>query len=151
MAVLVRRDHPLASKKLPLGLGDLADHAGILFQDAYGARQRLRFAESSEGIELRSVITTNSYGVAHRFARAGIGYALSSLSPEDHQDPGVVSLPLDSKVLGDGVSCLMSRRDRDLSPAANALLEHLARQFGALGPVADQGRTSGRNSSSITS
>ena len=127
---IVHRRHPLASLGRPLLLSDLADHPGAAMFDSFGLRQQVKAAEISEQVQLRQVLTTNSFKVLWQFAGAGLGYALMAArtsSAQAHHLPEVAVLPMANPILNSSSLQVMTRAGRHLSPAARSLLDHFVK------------------------
>lgn len=135
---VVHHGHPLAALKRPLRLSDLLDYPGAAAFDSFGVRQQVKAAEISEQVQLRNVLTSNSFKVLWQFAGAGLGYALlaartpvGSRVPAGVHLPEVVALPMANPLLNRASMHVMTRVGRHLSPAAHTLLAHVMQRMAA--------------------
>ncbi len=76
----VHKDHPLARKRRPLTLADLAPHQGASLTESFGVRKHIEAAELEEHITLNHMLTTNSFKVLWEFAAMGLGYIMTPRS-----------------------------------------------------------------------
>lgn len=123
----VLESHPLARLGRPLDLQDLLPYSGATLHRTFGVRQHIEAAEISEGVRLRSLLTTSSFSALGHFVAAGLGYALCtrmSLWSQLH-DTHVVALPMKNPLLYQGQVQIVSRQGRVLSPAAARLLRQI--------------------------
>lgn len=116
--------HPLAQLQGPLELADLLPYAGAALHTAFGVRQHIEAAELSEGIRLRSILTTTSFVALGHYVTAGLGYALCMRIKgwQELTDKRIVSLPMKNPLLSHGKLRVVSRQGHALSPAAARLM-----------------------------
>jgi DNA-binding transcriptional LysR family regulator len=127
---IMHRSHPLARMDRPLQLSDLLDYPGAAMLDTFGVRQHIQAAEISEQVQLRNVLTTSSFKVLWQFARAGLGYALttaSALVTSRINMPDVVALPMANPILNRTSMHVMTRVGRHLSPTVHSLVDHFVK------------------------
>ncbi len=129
--VHVRKDHPLARKRRPLTLADLAPHQGASLTASFGVRKHIEAAELEEHITLNHTLTTNSFKVLWEFAAMGLGYIMTprSVPLKGAQFKELVSLPLANPVLNNSQIHIITRAGRPLSPVADRMLRHVMKAF----------------------
>ncbi|WP_011300418.1 LysR family transcriptional regulator [Cupriavidus necator] len=129
--VHVRRDHPLARRRKPLTLADLAPHQGASLTESFGVRKHIEAAEIEEHITLNHMLTTNSFKVLWEFAAMGLGYIMTprSVALKGPQFADLVSLPLANPILNNSRIHIITRAGRPLSPVADRMLRHVMKAF----------------------
>ncbi|TGD94687.1 LysR family transcriptional regulator [Methylobacterium nonmethylotrophicum] len=127
--LLVRTDHPLAAHPGPVRLADLAGHRLGAMHPATGIRQIVAAAEREEGVRLEPALTTGSIGVLKQFVASGAGVTLlpAFCAAQEVADGTLAVLPLADPGLNAVEARIVTRRGRQLAPAAAKLLQHLAR------------------------
>ncbi|MFC4522296.1 LysR family transcriptional regulator [Cupriavidus pinatubonensis] len=129
--VHVRKDHPLARRRKPLTLADLAPHQGASLTESFGVRKHIEAAEIEEHITLNHMLTTNSFKVLWEFAAMGLGYIMTprSVALKGPQFADLVSLPLANPILNNSRIHIITRAGRPLSPVADRMLRHVMKAF----------------------
>lgn len=129
--VHVHKDHPLARKRKPLTLADLAPHQGASLTESFGVRKHIEAAEIEEHITLNHMLTTNSFKVLWEFAAMGLGYIMTprSVALKGAQFADLVSLPLANPILNNSRIHIITRTGRPLSPVADRMLRHVMKAF----------------------
>ncbi|CAG2151115.1 LysR family transcriptional regulator [Cupriavidus numazuensis] len=128
---VLRKDHPLARKRKPLTLADLAPHQGASLTESFGVRKHIEAAEIEEHITLNHMLTTNSFKVLWEFAAMGLGYIMTprSVALKGAQFADLVSLPLANPILNNSRIHIVTRTGRPLSPVADRMLRHVMKAF----------------------
>ena len=124
--VIVHKEHPLCNIQRPLYLSDLCTYDGATLHEHFGLRQFIQQAEKDESIQLQFSLTTSSYRALWQFAYAKLGYILSGTSfAATYQMTDLAILPLANPIFNSCGIETITRSGKYLSPAANALLQHL--------------------------
>lgn len=126
---LLLAGHPLTRIGRPLKLADLAPYPGATLRRGFGIRQHIEAAEISEGIRLKSLLTTTSFHAIGQFVAAGLGYALSTRPALAIEREDMLALPMDNPILHQGCMHVISKHGRLLSPAASELLRMIVRDL----------------------
>jgi Transcriptional regulator len=123
----VLESHPLAKFTGPLDLQDLLPYPGATLHRTFGVRQHIEAAEVSEGVRLRSILTTSSFTALGYFVAAGLGYALFTRMTNWPQlaHARLVAVPMKNPLLSHGKAHIVSRQGRVLSPAAARLMRQI--------------------------
>lgn len=129
---LVLAKHPLTRLGRPLKLADLLPYPGATLRRGFGVRQHIEAAEISEGIRLKSSLTTTSFHAIGHFVAAGLGYALSTRPALAVEREDMVALPMDNPILHRGCMHVISKHGRLLSPAPSELLRMIVHDLTSL-------------------
>lgn len=123
----VLESHPLAQLTGPLDLQELLPYPGATLHRTFGVRQHIEAAEVSEGVRLRSMLTSSSFVALGHFVAAGLGYALFTRMSNWPQlaHARLVTLPMKNPLLSRGQAHVVSRQGRALSPAATRLMRQI--------------------------
>jgi DNA-binding transcriptional LysR family regulator len=131
------RSHPLAQLGRPLRLADLAPYPGASVHRSFGIRQHIEAAEISEGARLNFSFTAASFDAISHFVSAGLGYALAShLVMTPANAARVIALPMKNALLYRGRTHVISRKGRNLPPAAANLLQVIVTDMKCLASLA---------------
>jgi len=147
LCAIVRPDHPLARQGRRPRLAELRDYPVAQMYGTYGVRQLIEVAEQTERIRLKPTLMTNSMLILKHFVSAGQGVMMlpAFAMLRDIEAGALVALPIDHPFLSSAEAHLVTRTRRQLSGAANQLLQLLAstmktfRAPGARGATAAQG------------
>lgn len=126
--LIVRTDHPLTSHDGPISLQDLANYPLALLSAGTGVRQRLALAEQAAGVVLSPRLNTSSLEMLRKFVRDGHGVTLlPSFAIDSESATGLLeALPVQSEILANSQSQVITRIGRALPAAAVELLRFLA-------------------------
>ena len=125
-AVIARAEHPLAGRR-GLSLEDVADQAWILPEPGSVLRDRLiaRFAELGLSPPLNVVQTTSLPVTTSLLRTTDMVAALPQAVVQPYCDTGVLTVLIEDIGVEIGSFGIVTRRDRELSPGAQAMLAAL--------------------------
>lgn len=128
VCLLVSRNHPLASERLPITLADVMRFPIGLMPASFGLRQIIQMLEFSEKIRLTPALTTNSLSVLRRFVRGGYGVTfMPAFATCNEIDTGeLVALDIANPILASTEARAIVRLGRPLPTASNKLLTQIA-------------------------
>jgi DNA-binding transcriptional LysR family regulator len=94
---------------------------------SYGVRQLIEVAEHAEQLRLTPTLTTNSMLIMKHFAMAGLGLMMLPAFAMSREIAAgqLVALPIDDPFLSSAEAHIVTRQGRQLSGAANQLLQLL--------------------------
>lgn len=119
--LVCRRDHPLAKVKAPR-LEDLASHPFVHLSRNSSVRQHIE--QASFPLQMASVMELDQVSTVAGMVRAGLGVTVvPSLTLFHFEHADLVSRPLATPI--ERHIFIVHRKDRSLSSAARALLEHI--------------------------
>ena len=124
--LLVAADHPLARRRDPPSLSDIAPLPLISYRDYSHSGTRLEELLRGRVAEPRVVFRSDDNGAVQGMVGAGLGVALVPALAVDTRDRAVVALRL-TEAVPPRVLCLVWHRDRYRSPAARAFADAAAR------------------------
>jgi DNA-binding transcriptional LysR family regulator len=127
--VVVAPDHPLGRSERPLPTAALEPYAFIGFYPGTITREAIDQHLASAGIRPRVTFESSLIDVSRRLASSGLGVAILPRSTVREVGAPVVMRSLRPKLTR--AVTLVWRRDRNLSPAASALLDHVRRAAAA--------------------
>lgn len=127
LALVCRKDHPLAARR-QLRWADLEGHAVITVRPGYGIRPLVDGAAAQAGVLLDVVNEVSFLSTALWMVECGLGAAVMP-SAYARGGRGLLVRKLHAPVVTRDIS-LVTKRDRSLSPAAQALVEVVAAELG---------------------
>lgn len=128
---LVPHDHPLAKRKAPLALRDLAAHPLVTYRSSNGRHSSLERAFAAQGLAPNLVCTTCDADVIKANVRAGIGVGLvASVAVQDADRADLVELEV-SPLLPSCTTWIVLKRGDAIPKRVQALIELLAPNGGA--------------------
>ncbi|MCX8566856.1 MAG: DNA-binding transcriptional regulator, LysR family [Glomeribacter sp. 1016415] len=128
--ILVNNAHPLAKKRKGV-LSDIAVYPIVQPPSHYNIQKIIQKLEHSEKIKLIPAFTSDSISARKKAAIAGHGGVLISSFAARHEIQANLLVPfeIDHPAFTSMEACLIVRRGRPLSPAANQLLNLIATKF----------------------
>lgn len=122
---------PLFGSTEAVTLHQLSEYSIVLMHEAYGTRQLVDAAMLLDRVRLAPAITTNSLSVLKRLVASGQTYTLlSPIAVAAELELGeLAAIPVENALLSNSEAHLITRVGRQLSPAANRLLQHLSAQM----------------------
>ena len=123
LVVVAGPDHPLAASERPLPSAALEAQAFIGFYPGSATREAIDGRLAADGVRPRLAFESSAVDVVRRLASHGLGLAILPRSTV-----GEVGSPVTIRSLRPKLTCgirLVWRRERERSPAAKALLEHV--------------------------
>lgn len=125
---VVGKNFPLLGKKSSVTLAELAPYPLAMTHSAYGTRQLFDAAMMMEKVWLTPMITTNSFSLLKHFVKSELGFTLvprfAAAAEIDGEE--LFCIPVDNPLLLDAEAHLITRTGRQLSTAANRLLQHFS-------------------------
>lgn len=128
--LVCRRDHPLAGGAGPVSWDALSGHAFLGLARDTGIRPLLESVEALPDSLRQPRVEVSNIATLEGMLRAGVGIsALPELAVPEGRDGDVVFRPLTTPELTRSV-CLISRRGRSLSPAAQSMRDMIVARLG---------------------
>ncbi|MBG7619409.1 LysR family transcriptional regulator [Herbaspirillum sp. AP02] len=133
MYAIVGRQFPLLGKVESVTLRELAAYPMALTHLAYGTRQLVEAATLIEKTRLTPTITTNSIAILKHFVKSELGFTLLPLFAVTTELAAreLFAIPVRNTLLARSEAHLITRTGRQLSTAANRLLQHLSTRMKA--------------------
>ncbi|ADJ62475.1 LysR family transcriptional regulator [Herbaspirillum seropedicae] len=133
MYAIVGRQFPLLGKVESVTLRELAGYPMALTHLAYGTRQLVEAATLIEKTRLTPTITTNSIAILKHFVKSELGFTLLPLFAVTTELAAreLYAIPVRNALLARSEAHLITRTGRQLSTAANRLLQHLSTRMKA--------------------
>jgi len=133
MYAIVGRQFPLLGKVESVTLRELAAYPMALTHLAYGTRQLVEAATLIEKTRLTPTITTNSIAILKHFVKSELGFTLLPLFAVTTELAAreLYAIPVRNTLLTRSEAHLITRTGRQLSTAANRLLQHLSTRMKA--------------------
>jgi DNA-binding transcriptional LysR family regulator len=130
LTMLVNKCHPLVHRKSS-NLTEIISYPFILPPPSYAIGKIIRSVERSENIQLTPAFISDSNIARKQAAIAGRGGALMSAfaARQEIQAGQLIPVAIDHPAFASMKACLIVRRGRLLSPAANQLLRLIAGRF----------------------
>ena len=127
LCAIVSPGHPLARQPHRPKLGELRDYPIAQMYGSYGVRQLIEVAEHAEQLRLAPTLMTNSMLIMKHFAMAGLGVMMLPAFAMSREIAAgqLVALPIDHPFLASAEAHIVTRQGRQLSGAANQLLQLL--------------------------
>lgn len=127
LCAVTKPDHPITLLGRRVRISDLADYDLGLLPGNFGIRQTLLHAEDDEHVMLAPKLVTNSNHALERFALEWDGVIVSpAFGLRDRiTDGDLVATEFEESYLRAAEAQLLTRRGRQLPPAASALLQSL--------------------------
>ena len=127
ICVVVHEDHPLTKLGKNPQLTDVFQCPLGLLHESFGGRQITDFIARSENIELRPVLTANSYNVIRFFVSLGKGVFIMPYRPSPQRElkNNLQALILDYATVVTSQTQVITRADRHLTIATRTLLNML--------------------------
>lgn len=125
LMVAVHAEHPLAKGKGPIRASDLAQYPLAVKFGSYGVRQLIQNLEAREGVRFKISLQTNSNRVIRDFVGLGYGAGLLSATGADLAGTRLLLKRVDSDILNNIPSHVITRAGRRLPLAARHLLKFL--------------------------
>lgn len=131
MHAVVSPEFPLVGKVQSITLQDLLPYPLALTHPEHGTRRLVDAAMLLDRVRLTPTITTNSASILKLFAMSNLGFTfLTRIAVAPELEAGtLVALPVENKLLQSPEAHLVTRVGRQLSPAANRLLQRLGTQM----------------------
>lgn len=125
--LIVPPEHPLLACPEPLSLAEVTKWPLAMIDNCTGMRQMLNLVAQQERVHFAPRLRTNSVSVLKNFVRSGIGVTfMPELTVmEELQRGDICLIPLRHTVLGSARAQIASRKERELTVAVQACLEHL--------------------------
>jgi DNA-binding transcriptional LysR family regulator len=128
MHAIVSPTFSLVGKVESVTLHDLLSYPVALTHPEHGTRRLVDAAMLVDKVRLTPAITTNSVAVLKLFAKSNLGFTFLtpiSIAPEIAAGE-LVALPVENRLLQSPEAHLITRAGRQLSPAANRLVQRLS-------------------------
>ncbi len=128
ICMLVNKNHPLADKQ-KITFSEVANYPIALPPLTFILRDIIRSVESSEKIQLKPGIISDSITVRKKFANIGHGATLMSplAASQEIKAGQLIALAIDHPTFSSSLEfCLIAKASRQSSPATNRLFELLA-------------------------
>jgi DNA-binding transcriptional LysR family regulator len=131
VALLVRRDHPLALRGTPATIDDLLTWPLALMPSTFGIGHLAKMLAFAENVEIRATLTTNSVTALKRFVAAGNfatligGFAAS----RETQAGELVTVPIDHALFQGTKARVLVKSGRPLVAAAHELLDWILQRM----------------------
>lgn len=127
MYAVVGPHFPLLGKE-KVTLTDLASYPMAMTHSVYGTRQLFNAAMMMEKVWITPVITTNSFVLLNHFVKSELGFTLVPKFAVQHEldQKELFIIPVDNSLLANSEAHLITRTGRQLSTAANRLLQHFS-------------------------
>jgi DNA-binding transcriptional LysR family regulator len=131
MHAVVSPEFPLVGKARSVTLQDLLPYSLALTHPEHGTRRLVDAAMLLDKVRLTPTITTNSAFILKLFAMSNLGFTfLTRISVAPELEAGTLAaLPVENSLLQSPEAHLVTRVGRQLSPAANRLLQRLSAQM----------------------
>lgn len=128
---IVGPQFPLSGTARAVTLQELSEYSIALMHEAYGMRQLVEAAMMLDRVRLMPVVTTNSLAVLKRLVSSGQAYTLlSPISVAAELELGeLATITVENALLRNSEAHLITRVGRQLSPAANRLLQYFSNQM----------------------
>jgi DNA-binding transcriptional LysR family regulator len=120
LAVIVSRNHPLASKRGPVTLTDLRDER-LIARPGSALSEALQQATGAHGFAPHVAIETSDFRLVYPFVAAGLGLAVVPRSAVEYNNDEVALLPIGPVPITRTVA-LAWATDRYLTPAMRGFL-----------------------------
>ena len=133
MYAIVGRQFPLLGKVESVTLRELAAYPMALTHLAYGTRHLVEASTLIETTRLTPTITTNSIAILKHFVKSELGFTLLPLFAVTTELAAreLYAIPVRNTLLTRSEAHLITRTGRQLSTAANRLLQHLSTRMKA--------------------
>jgi DNA-binding transcriptional LysR family regulator len=131
MHAIVAPDFPLAGKFGSVTLQDLLPYPLALTHPEHGTRRLVEAAMLLDRVRLTPALTTNSVTLLKLFITNNLGFTfLARIAVAPELEAGqLMAIPVENRLLQSPEAQLITRVGRQLSPAANRLLQRLAAQI----------------------
>ncbi|MBP0639099.1 LysR family transcriptional regulator [Cupriavidus sp. AcVe19-6a] len=131
MHAVVAPDFPLAGKLGSVTLQDLLPYPLALTHPEHGTRRLVEAAMLLDRVRLTPALTTNSVTLLKLFITNNLGFTfLTRIAVAPELEAGqLTTIPVENRLLQSPEAQLITRVGRQLSPAANRLLQRLATQI----------------------
>lgn len=132
MYAVVGPNFPLLGKE-KVTLSDLVPYPLAMTHSVYGTRQILNAAMMMEKVWMTPVITTNSFILLNHFVKSELGFTLvpKFAVQQELDQKELFIIPVDNSLLINTEAHLITRTGRQLSTAANRLLQHFSAKMKA--------------------
>lgn len=116
--------HPLAQRKRPILVSDLADYPLATMPPAFGLGQIIQILSFTENIQLKTAFTSNSLSVLKHFVRSGDGVTLIGEYGVMHElsRQELIAIPVQHPLFESAKTRLLVREGRPLGAAAEEML-----------------------------
>jgi DNA-binding transcriptional LysR family regulator len=131
MHAIVSPEFPLVGKVQSVTLHDLLPYPLALTHPEHGTRRLVDAAMLLDKVRFTPAITTNSATILKLFAKSNLGFTFLTpiaIAPELAAGE-LVAIPVENSLLQSPEAHLVTRAGRQLSPAANRLLQRLTAQM----------------------
>lgn len=127
VCLLVSRNHPLASERVPITLADAMRYPIGLMPESFSLRRIIEMLEISEKLRITPVLTTNSVSALKRFVQGGHGVTfMPAFATSCEIESGeLVALDIANPLLASTEVRAIVRLGRPLSAACNKLLTQI--------------------------
>lgn len=134
MCAVVLPGHPLTKSRSAPALQDLLEYPLALMRSAFGTRQIIEAAETSDKIRFTPHLTTDSISVLKHYVRDGHGMTVlpAFAIAQEIERQELVAVPINNEILNRPEAHLITRLGRQLAPAANQLVNQLLATMQAL-------------------
>jgi DNA-binding transcriptional LysR family regulator len=129
VVLLVRPDHPLATRGGPARVQDLLEHPLALMPATFGIGQATELLAFSENVQIRPALTTNSLTALKRIAAGGrFATLIGEFAARREIDAGELAVvPIDHPLFRGTHARVLVKAGRPLVAAANELLAWILR------------------------
>lgn len=123
---IVGPNFPLLGKQDSVSLADLSAYPLAMTHSAYGTRQLFNAAMMMEKTWLTPLVTTNSFVLLKHFVKSELGFTLIPrfAAATELANGELFCMPVDNPLLASAEAHLITRTGRQLSPAADRLLQY---------------------------
>lgn len=127
MDLIVPPDHPLSLRNSPITLNEIIDYPLALIDSTTGMGRLINLVQETNHLRLEPRLQTNSVSVLKSFVASGIGITfMPALTVSAEIEAGKIkALPMADAVLANARARIISMADREVTLAAQALLNHL--------------------------
>ena len=125
---IVGPNFPLLGKQDSVSLADLSSYPLAMTHSAYGTRQLFNAAMMMEKTWLTPLVTTNSFVLLKHFVKSELGFTLIPrfAAATELANGELFCMPVDNPLLAGSEAHLITRTGRQLSPAADRLLQYFS-------------------------
>jgi len=131
VVLLLRRDHPLALRGGPAGIGDLQSYPLAMMPPSFGVGHALQMLEFAENIRIRPTLVSNSLTALKQFvAYENFMTLIGEFAAYREIAAGTLAVvPLDHPLFQGTQARLLVKAGRPLPAAALALLDHISQRM----------------------
>ena len=128
MQAIVYPGFPLLGQPGPFRLADFMSWPLALNHPSFGMRQILMLVEQTEKIRLAPILTANSFFVLRQFVKLklGLSFLPACAVISELENGELFAMPIKQAILENAEAHLIKRAGRQLSFAANRMMQYMA-------------------------